>query len=324
MQSMKTLKEADPHDVFAIETILAARGDRAPPLAHDSVGHPGGPQRAPEISIGVSAAQIEPAFNAADVSDIPIEIIRPDEIKIDGIKVLGERPTAKWVRRVVMAVLGLVGATAAAAWQHYGDQAKAMAVEWAPPFVIAALAPTEKPATEQPNVTAVRAAAADQAAPTDQPAAQLVQPAAQPVATAQPEQAAVPATATPAESTQLQSMARDLAAMSQQVEELKASIAQLRASQTQTSREAAKAAEPRTSEARPVENVRPRVTAAAPPPRPTAAPVRRPTPAYPPQAAYVPPLPPVPATVQSQPAPPPQQTIADDGEPIVRPPMPVR
>jgi hypothetical protein len=318
MQSMKTLKEADPHDVFAIETILAARGDRAPPLAHDAVGHPGGPQGAPEISIGVPAAQIEPAFHAADVSDIPIEI------KIDGVKSLGERPSAKWARRVVMALLGLAGATAAAAWQHYGDQAKAMAVEWAPPFVIAALAPAEKPAAaEQPNATAVRAA--DQAAPADQPAAQLVQPAAQPVATAQPEQAAAPATTAPAESTQLQSMARDLAAMSQQVEELKASIAQLRASQAQTSREVAKAAEPRTSEAKPVENVRPRVTAAAPPARPTAAPVRRPTPAYPPaQAAYVPPLPPVPAPVQSQPAPPPQQTIADDGEPIVRPPMPVR
>jgi len=84
MQSMKTLKEADPHDVFAIETILAARGDRAPPLAHDAVGHPGGPQGAPEISIGVPAAQIEPAFHAAGVSDIPIENIRPDEIKIDG------------------------------------------------------------------------------------------------------------------------------------------------------------------------------------------------------------------------------------------------
>jgi hypothetical protein len=320
MQSMKTLKEADPHDVFAIETILATRGDRAPPLAHDAVGHPGGPQGAPEISIGAPAAQIEPAFHAADVSDIPIENIRPDAIKIDGIKGLGERPTAKWVRRVVMALLGLAGATAAAAWQHYGDQAKAMAVEWAPPFVIAALAPAEKSAAaEQPNVTAVRAAAADQAAPTDQPAAQ-------PVATAQPEQAAAAAaTATPAESTQLQSMARDLAAMSQQVEELKASIAQLKAGQTQMSRETAKAAEPRTSETRPGENVRPRVTAAAPPPRPTAAPVRRPMPAYPPaQAAYVPPLPPVPAPVQSQPAPPPQQTIADDGEPIVRPPMPVR
>ena len=218
MQSMKTLKEADPHDVFAIETILAARGDRAPPLAHDAVGHPGGPtahpggsQAAPEISIGVPAGQIEPAFHAADVSDIPIENIRPDAIKIDGIKGLGERPTAKWVRRVVMALLGLAGATAAAAWQHYGDQAKAMAVEWAPPFVIAALAPAEKPAAaEQPNVTALRAPAADQAAPTDQPAAQ-------PVATAQPEQAAAPAIATPAESTQLQSMARDLAAISQQV-----------------------------------------------------------------------------------------------------------
>ena len=337
MQS--TQKEADPHDVFAIETILAARAaDRAPPLAHD--GHPAEPQAyaagpqayaAPEISVGVPATQLEPTFRAADVSDIQLENIRPDEIKIDGINALHERPTSKWVKRVVMALLGLTGAMAAAAWQHYGDRAKdhvtSMAVEWAPPFVLAALAPAEKPAAaEQPSAPAIQATAADQAA-------------LQPAAAAQLPQAAAVAGA-PAESPQLQSMAQDLAAMSQQVEDLKATIAQLRASQTQMAREPAKTSESKTSEskisegkdaraseAKPSEpNLRPRVTAAAvPPPRPAAAPARKPKPAaYPPaQAAYVPPLPPAPA--QAQPAPPPpQQTLADDGEPIVRPPMPLR
>ena len=327
MQSTRPMKEADPHDVFAIETMLAARADRAPPLAHDAIGHPAGPQAyaAPEISVGIPAPQIEPTFGAADVSDIQIENIRPGEIKVDGLKVLRERPTSKWVKRVVMTLLGLAGATAAAAWQHYGDQAKAMAVEWAPPFVLAALAPAEKSsAAEQPGETAVRAAASDQTAATDQAAATPAQSA---LATAPA------ATASPAESTQLQTMAQDLAAMGQQVEELKTTIAQLRASQAQMTRELAKASENRTSEARtsdvrPAEPApRPRVTAAAvPPPRPAAAPVRKPKPAgYPPaQAAYVPPLPPAPAPAQVQPAPPPQRTIADDGEPVVRPPMPVR
>src|SRR5918999_1704872 len=34
MQSTPTLKEADPHDVFAIESVLAAHAHKAPPLAH--------------------------------------------------------------------------------------------------------------------------------------------------------------------------------------------------------------------------------------------------------------------------------------------------
>ena len=128
---------------------------------------------------------------------------------------------AKWTKRVIMALLGLCGAMAAAAWQHYGDQAKAMAAEWAPPFVLAALPSATRPAVaEQPSAPATEAAATDQAA-------------------AQPAAAAAPAQPEPRRHrrgrsfqrnrAQLQSMAQDLATMGQQVEELKTTIAQLKA-----------------------------------------------------------------------------------------------
>src|SRR6266540_3007348 len=173
MQSKPTLKDTDPHDVFAIETLLAAHAEKtphaekAPPLAHDPATAPAAPQIhvAPPISLGAPTPQVEPTFPAPDARDVQIENVRPSEIKVDGLKLPGERPTAKWVKRVIMALLGLCGATAAAAWQHYGDQATAMATEWAPPFVLAALPSATRPATaEQPSAPAAEAATTDQAA----------------------------------------------------------------------------------------------------------------------------------------------------------------
>ncbi|KRR22444.1 hypothetical protein [Bradyrhizobium retamae] len=356
MQSTPTLKEADPHDVFAIETVLAAHAHKAPPLAHDPATspvaphvHPVAPQVhvapqaevaakpqvqaaakpqvhvAPAISISAPTAQVEPTFRATDMRDVQMRDVQADnirpgeEINLDGLNAASERPMAKWTKRVVMALVALVGAIGAAAWQHYGDQAKAMAAEWAPPFVLAALPSAAKPAVaEQPSAPA----APDQAA-------------AEPAAPAQPEPTATVAAAPSAESTQLQSMAQDLAAMGQQVEELKATIAQLKAGQAQMAREFAKAtdkaaemkaSEARAAEVRPEQNFRPRVTAAPPPRSANApvAPVRKPKPAYypPAQATYVSP-PPAAAPAPLPPAPP-QQTMADDGEPVVRPPMPLR
>ena len=316
MQS--TLKDTDPHDVFAIETLLHAHAEKAPPPAHDPAAPPAAPQvHVTPISAGAPIPQVEPTFRA---SDVQIENIGPSEIKVDGLKPLGEPPMAKWTKRVIMALLGLCGAMAAAAWQHYGDHAKAMAAEWAPPFVLAALSSDKAAVAEQPNAPAVQTAAVDPAA-------------AQPAATtpAQPEPAAVPVTTASAESTQLQSMAQDLATMGQQVEDLKATIAQLKTSQAQMARDLAKASEAKGAEAKPAEqNLRPRVSALTPPPsRPAAPPpVRKPKPAYsyspaPIAAAPAAPLPPAQAAAPLPPAPP-QQTIADDGEPVVRPPMPLR
>jgi hypothetical protein len=346
MQSTPTLKDTDPHDVFAIETLLHAHAEKAPPLPHDTAAPPAAPQVhvtakpqghvAPPISVSAPIPQVEPTFGAPDlrdIQDIQIETIRPSEIKVDGLKPLGEPAVSKWAKRVIMALLGLCGAMAAAAWQHYGDQAKAVAAEWAPPFVLAALPSATGPATaEQPSAPATEATATDQAAA--QPAAAA--------APAQPEPAAPTATAAAApltESTQLQSMARDLATMGQQVEELKTTIAQLRASQAQMAREFAKASEVKASEAKASEakaaetkpaeqNLRPRVSAlpAAPPPVRKPKPVSSYSPSYAPApiaAAPAAPLPPAQAAAPLPPAPP-KQTIADDGEPVVRPPMPLR
>ena len=330
MQS--TLKDTDPHDVFAIESLLHAHAEKAPPLAHDLAAPAAAPEVhvAPPISVSAPIPQVEPKFRDPDLRDIQLETARPSEIKIDGLKPPGAQPTSKWVKRVVMALLGLFGATAAAAWQHYGDQATAMASEWAPPFVLAALPSAVKPAVvEQPSAPATEAAATEQAAA--QPAAPAT------AAPVQSEPAATAAAAPSAESPQLQSMARDLATMNQQVEELKATIAQLKASQAQMTRELAKTSEAKTTETRPAEqNLRPRVSALTPPPpqRPAAPPpVRKPKPAaYSYSPAYAPapvaaapaaPLPPVQAAAPLSPAPP-RQTVADDGEPVVRPPMPLR
>jgi hypothetical protein len=264
--------------------------------------------------------------------DIPVESIGLSEIKVDGLKPIGERPTPKWLKRVVMALLGLCGVMAAAAWQHYGDQAKAVATEWAPPFVLAALSTSDTPAlAEQPNAPADQAAVVDPAA---------AQPAAATTAPVQPEPAATAAaapaaTAPSSEPGQLQSMAQDLATMGQQVEELKTTIAQLKASQAQMARELAKASEAKAAETKPAEqNLRPRVSALTPPaPKPAAhAPVRKPKPAYSRSPAYSPasvaaaPAAPLPPAQAAAPLPPPapQQTIADDGQPVVRPPMPLR
>ncbi len=325
MQSTST-KQTDPHDVFAIETLLAAHAEKSPPLAHDprAASVPSQVHVAPPISLGAPIPQVEPAFRAPDVGDIPVENVRSSEIKVDGLKPVGAQPMSKWVKRVVMAALALLGATAAAGWQQYGDQAKAMAVEWAPPFVLAALpSATGSIAAEQPSASAVQANTADQV-PAQQPAAAA--------ATDQPAPVAVAATPPAAEANQLQSMAQDLAAMGQQVEELKATIAQLKASQSQMAREFAKASEAKALEAkaaetRPAEpSLRPRVSALTPPPaqRPAAPPpVRKPKPVV---STYAP------APLAAAPPPPPQmaapappaQTIADDGEPVVRPPMPLR
>ncbi len=313
MQSTPTLKDTDPHDVFAIETLLHAHAEKAPPLAHDPAAPSAAPpiqvaakpqaHVAPPISVSAPIPQVEPTFRDPDVRDIQLENVRPSEIKVDGLKPLGERPMAKWAKRLIMALLGLCGAMAAAAWQHYGDQATAMATEWAPPFVLAALPSATRPAgTEQPNAPAAEAATLDQ---------------------------------TIAQQPALQSMAQDLATMGQQVEELKATIAQLKASQAQMTRELAKASEAKAAETKPAEqNLRPKVSALTPPPpRPAAPPpVRKPKPAYSYSPSYSPapmaaaPAAPLPPAQAAAPLPPaaPQQTIADDGAPVVRPPMPLR
>ncbi|MDI1266393.1 MAG: hypothetical protein PS018_24370, partial [bacterium] len=91
-------KEADPHDIFAIETILAARADRAPPLAHDPHGQMAAPHIniAPEISVGSPIPRIEPGFRVDDAKASQVATIPADDIKVE--KPTGQ-PPSRWARR---------------------------------------------------------------------------------------------------------------------------------------------------------------------------------------------------------------------------------
>ncbi|MCA6107303.1 hypothetical protein [Bradyrhizobium cenepequi] len=312
MLSTLNAKESDPHDVFVIdpEVVLAARGDRAPPTPRAEVDHAPAPQSYAASS--ASAPSLDTSFRvtASDHIQLPTE----------------PSPIAKWAKRAAMAFLfALLSAFAAAAWKHHGDTAKQMIAEWIPQFSLLSSLSSQSSGDatateEQPAPPAVQTAA-------DEPAAPAVQTAATDQAPAQPDtapqsqaaEAAAPTAAAPLspDSSQLlQSMAHDLATMGQQIQQLKATIEQLKAGQDQIARDMARASEARVS----AQAARPRT---APPARPVAAPVRRPKPppAYPPAqtAIAAPPPPPPPPPVQTVP-----QPQAQDGGPVVRPPMPVR
>ena len=130
-------------------------------------------------------------------------------------------------------------------------------------------------------------------------------------------------------------------AMAQQIEQLKASVEQLKAGQEQMSRDIAKASEvkaseAKTAEAKPVDvraadpNLRPRLPerTAAPklgaPPRPLGVvPARKPRPPVSAAQYAPPPATGQPVTIAPQPEPT-QGTVEPDGNPVVRPPLPLR
>jgi hypothetical protein len=293
---------------------LAARADQTrSELTHDILSRSSAPlaRLASASSIDTASPSVDTTFRAADVNDI---------------QVLGDQqPIGNWARALMGVLFAVCSAGAAVAWQHYGDAAKQMIAEFAPPFVLSSSSPPEQPtAAAQPDSPAVQAAA------TDQPAAQPAAPA----QSAPADVAALPAEPTPL----LQSMARDLAGMGQQIEQLKASIEQLKAGQQQMSRDMAKNSEIKNSEIKNSEirnpatgttepKPRPRISAISPPPlRAAALPARMPRPVYSPPLAAASTLPPAAAAPVYVPAPPPpvQATAQPDGEPVVRPPMPLR
>ena len=165
---------------------------------------------------------------------------------------------------------------AAFASQSYGETARLMISRWAPQLISASSLPLKKPElAAQPSPPTVQVAAADaalpQLPPPPQTAPQDVAPAAGPI---------------PPELTQLlQTMARDLANVQQGIEQLKTSqeelarenartAEQLKASQEQMARAIANASE---------QNLRPRTSAAPPPP--IATPTRKPVSTLPPTQA---------------------------------------
>jgi cytoskeletal protein RodZ len=219
-----------------------------------------------------------------------------------------EKKRGRWVSRFVAAFLfALLSAVGTAAWQRYGDRAQAYVAMATPLLGLSSRQATAAP----PGVPAIAEATPDQAT------------AAAEAATQPPDTAAAIAPASPDQTQLIQSMSRDLAAMGQQIESLKASIAELKAGQERLAHDA-KAAEAKAFE----QSVRARVSAL--PPRPPAAPSKKPKPTTPPaQAAAAPLLPPpgAPGTapVQIAPAPPPPPPVSTAPQDAVpRPPMPVR
>jgi hypothetical protein len=307
MQATLISRETDPHDVFVIEpdVVLAARADQTsstPP--HDAIKDrlaalaeiaSGVASTSPPVDISPS---VDTTFRATDVNNIRH---KPSS-------------TGRLAKRVFMALFAISGAIAAGAWQHYGDAAKQAIAGFVPQFVLAS-----SPSPEKADAAGQPGSAGEQASATDQAVAQPALPA---------QGAAADAAAPAPDPAQVQSMARDLAAMGQQIEQLKTRIDQLKAGQEQMSRDIAKNSEMGNSGTRTAAQA-PRPLISAAPPRPPVAPVRKPRPAYAyspapaaplPQAAAVPVPAPVPPTLQ----PPVQATVQPDGEPVVRPPMPVR
>jgi hypothetical protein len=236
------------------------------------------------------APKVDNTFRASDVNDIPAL----------------DSSSRAWLRRAgTVFVFALISVIAAAVWKHHGDTARQTVAEWVP-LSLASSSPATEPSAE----------------PAAQPAAQPQTVAAQPAA----EAASSTATGFPPEAEQqIQSLTRDLAAMTQQVEQLKAQIETLKANQQAA---VAPTAPPPVARA-PAPKPQPKITALPPRPVPVAPPSSRP--AYQPamQAAATPPPPP--AATASPPAyspppqtyPPPQATTQPNGEPIVRPPMPL-
>jgi hypothetical protein len=241
------------------------------------------------------------------------------------VQVLGQRRSmaGRALRAFAALLLAACIGVAGIAWQS--DAAKKMIAKVATQLVVTSSEPAEQPgSSEQPAKPAVEMAAAN-AAPPAQTAPAAVVPAA--------------AASSPDSSQLLQSMARDLASAGQEIEQLKASIEQLKASQQQMSRDMAKTYEAKTYEAKASENKasenkaseqnsRPRISAL--PPRPAAAPARRPIAPYPPrQAATAPAYPQAAAPyVPRQIEPQPQTTAPPQADPelssVPRPPMPLR
>ena len=137
-----TGSETDPHDVFVIEpdVSLAARADKAPlDLLYDVLSNTSAPRPPnselrvePDFS-AVSPERIDPVFDTGVTDDPAIADVRIDKTAISE----HPAPTSRFARRAFMGLFALVSAMAAAAWQHYGDDAKKVIAGLTPQFTFA-------------------------------------------------------------------------------------------------------------------------------------------------------------------------------------------
>jgi hypothetical protein len=326
--------------VIEPDVVLAARADKAPlDRLYDVLTDPPGPQADPAAELlAAPPPRIDPKFDADNARDAGA----PSEIRIDELEASDRRPAsgrlARFGRRVLMGAFLLTSAVGAAAWQHYGGDAKAAFAKWMPSFTLASSPAADTPAAAgqpaAPDATQVSApvdsAALDKA---DKPSASAAGPSDVAVSATPPAAPVVDQDSTKL----LQSMARDLASMNQQIDELKASIEQLKAGQAKLAQDAARAAETRMAAAKAAAEAKsadakpqasnPRRRTAAPSARAAAALAHRPKQTFPYR-----PIPPAPATTRSYPAAAPvqlqpsmqAQATTTDGQPVLRPPMPLR
>jgi hypothetical protein len=315
-------QETDPHDAFEIApgVVLAGRTEKpSPSLASDATSSP--------IGAALSAPWTPHVATASDVAAAAPTSSAEPNFRVTAADHVEAPSASKWASSIFMGLFAICGAAAAAAWPHYSDAAKQTIAHWIPPFALI---------SSQPAPTAAASPASPTAAASPQPAA-ADQASAQPAAPAQPAPAAASAiaAAAPPSAPTPPSTARDLAAMGQQIEQLKASVEQLKASQEkmadqmaaqiaqQVARDVARKPQARRPERaklsalppRPIRKPRPEFSAAQ-----TAAILAVPrtaAPLPPPQAA---PMPVSPAPYNSR-APVINRT---DGDPVDRPPLPVR
>jgi hypothetical protein len=260
-------------------------------------------------------------------------------------------PKSRWAARTSYGFMVALGSTVAlAVWDQYGGTAQSVIGRWIPPLAAVSAQAPQQTAAASPTDAAPAASAASPN-PTSTPAA------AQPAPDTTTANAAPPPTPAPASSPlpanppaviaaaaeagpTREAMAHDMAAMGQQIEALKATVEQLRAGQDQMSQQLSRLAVPKpTAMAKPPAPPHPQISAL--PPRSTATPMHKPRPAYSPEVANAAlgapprnlgtlppagsaPMPPAQAApMQYQPR---QSQVIDrtDGDPVDRPPMPVR
>lgn len=322
-------KQTDPGD------ILIARADDELANAHEQITR--ADEELARVHEQLSRLALDTARHPSD-PQARMTTFRP--AAVNDVQIAGSRPALG--RRALRGFTGLllaacIGIAALASQSSYGDAAKQMIAAWVPQLVSTSSPPPEKPALPaQPSPPAIQTAAAEEAAPQQQAPQQPPPP-----APAAPEGVAPTAAAlTPELAQLLQTMAHDLATVGQGIEQLKASQEQLardnaktaeqiKATQEQMARVIAKtsvanASAAKTSAARTsvatasVQNPRPKI-AAAPPLRPTAAPLRKPLPTLPPPQAAVQPQAESRSQVITQPE---ADELESSSAP--RPPMPVR
>ena len=261
MHSTLNPKQTDPRRV------LVARVDEE--LAHtfNQIAH--ADEQIARVEEQLSKLEHEAPRYPSDHPQTRMNTLRP--------AVRGSRPSlgGRAVRGLTALMLTACICVAAIVWQSSsGDAARQIITRWAPQLVSTTSLPLQNPGLPaQPSQPTARMVAAQAASPQAAPLSQTA-----------PEDVAPTAAALSPELTQLlQPMARDLTTVKQEIEQLKANqeqmardnanaAEQLKASQEQMGRVIAKASE---------QNLRPKTSAS--PPRPIAAPTRKPVPTLPPQ-----------------------------------------